>query len=236
MLPLFISCLKRFCFVFFLACTGVNLGVVIDSTASFGGRSGSQAAQMMDLAKRVSHLFPISPEGNNVGMMVYGGSPQPSIVSFDKFLDQKSMDEALENASNPYLEIRIGQALTGAQKHLFNDLSMSKRNVLLLVTDGASFDDVNRPAVELKRRGIEIFCLGIGNEVSREQLDSIASEPKKSHVFWAPYNDAERLMEKIKNEICPAVNKSSKLVDGMKKKTLAKYYSTKLGKRDVHLT
>ena len=219
MLPLFVSCLKRFCFVFFLACTGINLGVVIDSTASFGGRSGSQAEQMMDLAKRLSHLFPISPEGNNVGMMVYGGSPKPSVVSFDKFLDQKGMDEALENASNPNLEIRIGQALTGAQKHLFNDLSMSKRKVLLLVTDGASFDDVNRPAVELKRRGIEIFCLGIGNEVSREQLDSIASEPKKSHVFWAPYNDAERLMEKIRNEICLAVNKSSKLVDGMKKKT-----------------
>lgn len=179
---------------------------------------------MMDLAKRVSHLFPISPRGNSVGMIVYGGFPQPSIVSFDKFLDQKSMDEAIENASNPNLEIRIGKALTGAQKHLFNDLSMSKRNVLLLVTDGTSFDDVNRPAVELKRRGIEIFCLGIGNEVSREQLDSVASEPKKSHVFWAPYNDAEKLMGKIKNEICLAVNKSSKLVDGMTKKTLFKRF------------
>ncbi|XP_068706122.1 uncharacterized protein [Montipora foliosa] len=189
-------------------CGMVNLGVVIDSSTSFGGQGRRQAAQMMNsLAKRISRLFPISPEGNSVGMVVFGGSPQPSVVSFDKFSDQRSMDEAIDNASNPNLEIRIGKALTVAQKHLFNELALSKRNVLLLVTDATSLDDVSRPALELKRRGIEIFCLGVGNNVTRAQLDSIASEPKKSHVFWAPYSDSERMMQRIKNEICQAASK-----------------------------
>lgn len=165
---------------------------------------------MLDLAKKVSHLFPISPEGNSVGMVVYGGSPQPSVVHFDKFLDQKSMDEAIDNASNPNLEIRIGKALLLAQKHLFSDLAMSGRNVLLLVTDGSSFDDVSRPAVELKRRGIEVFCLGVGQDINRAQLDLIASEPKENHVFLAPFNDSEILMERLRKEICLAANKSSK--------------------------
>lgn len=185
--------------------------MVLDSAVSPVGQGKQQASMMMDLAKKVSHLFPVSSGGNSVGMVVYGGSPQPSVVHFDKFLDQKSMDEAIDNANNPNLEIRIGKALTLAQKHLFSQLSLTKRNVLLLVTDGASFDDVSRPALELKRRGIEVFCLGVGKDVNRAQLDLIASEPKKSHVFWAPFNDSDMLMGRIKKEICLAANRSSKL-------------------------
>ena len=182
--------------------------MVLDSTASPGGQSKQQAAKMMDFAKKISHLFPVSTEGNSVGMVVYGGSTQPSVVHFDKFLDQKSMDEAIDNASNPSLEVRIGKALSLAQKHLFSALSTSKRNVLLLVTDGASFDDVSRPALELKRRGIEVFCLGVGRDVSKAQLDLIASEPKEKHVFLAPFNDSDTLMERIRKEICLAASRS----------------------------
>ena len=185
--------------------------MVLDSTAASSGHDKQQATKMMNLAKKVSHLFATSPEENSVGMVVYGGSPQPSVVHFDKFLDQKSMDEAIDNASNPSVEIRIGKALTVAQKHLFSQLSMSRRNVLLLVTDGASFDDVSRPAVELKRRGIEVFCLGVGSDVNKAQLDLIASEPKENHVFLAPLNDADTLMERIQSEICLAAKRKSKL-------------------------
>ena len=198
-------------FCSFLGCNAVNLGVVLDSTASPGGPGNQQTANMMELAKKASHLFPVSSEGNSVGMVVYGGSPQPSVVHFDKFLDQQTMDEAIDNASNPSFEIRIGKALTLAQKTLFGQLSMSKRNVLLLITDGDSFDEVSRPAMELKRRGIEVFCLGVGEDVNRAQLDLIASEPKKNHVFLAPFNDSDTLMERIRKEICLAANKSRKL-------------------------
>lgn len=167
---------------------------------------------MMDLAKQVSHLFPVSPEGNSVGMVVYGGSPQPSVVHFDKFLDQQSMDQAIDKAGNPSFEIKIGKALTLAQQHLFSPLSTSKQNVLLLVTDGFSTDDVDRPAIELKRRGIEVFCLGVGPDINKTQLDLIASEPTNEHVFLAPYNDSDALMEKIQKGICQSANRSGELL------------------------
>ena len=71
-------------------CGKVHLGVVLDSSSSSEGRGTQQAAKMMDLVKQVSHLFPVSPQGNSVGMVVYGGSPQPSVVHFDKFLEHGS--------------------------------------------------------------------------------------------------------------------------------------------------
>ena len=197
---------------FLLECGKVHLGVVLDSSSSHEGRGKQQAAKMMDLAKQVSHLFPVSHEGNSVGMVVYGGSPQPSVVHFDKFLDQKSMDQAIDNASDPNLEIRIGKALTLAQKNLFSQPYTSKHKVLLLVTDGFSSDDVSRPAIELKRRGIEVFCLGVGNNVNQTQLDFIASKPKSSHVFLAPFNDADALMGRIQKEICQSATRAGKLL------------------------
>ena len=188
-----------------LECGKVHLGVVLDSSSSSEGRGTQQAAKMMDLVKQVSHLFPVSPQGNSVGMVVYGGSPQASVVHFDKFLDQ-----AIDNASIPNLEIRIGKALTVAQKQLFSQPPTSKHKVLLLVTDGFSSDDVSRPAIELKRRGIEVFCLGIGSNVNQTQLDTIASEPKSSHVFLAPFNDADAFMGKIQKEICQSAKRAGK--------------------------
>ncbi|XP_022803120.1 uncharacterized protein LOC111340522 isoform X2 [Stylophora pistillata] len=189
-------------------CGKVHLGVVLDSSSSPEGRGTQQAAKMMDLLKRVSHLFPASPQGNSVGMVVYGGSPQPSVVHFDKFLDQESMDQAIDNASIPNLEIRIGKALTVAQKQLFSQPATSKHKALLLVTDGFSSDNVSRPAIELKRRGIEVFCLGVGNNVNQTQLDIIASEPKNSHVFLAPFNDAAVFMGRIQKEICQSARRA----------------------------
>lgn len=195
-----------------LGCGKVHLGVVLDSSSPSQGSGKQQATKMMDLAKQVSHLFPMSSEGNSVGMVVYGGSPQPSVVHFDRFLDQKSMDQAIDNASNPSFEIQIGKALTLAQERLFSPIATSKHNVLLLVTDGSSTDDVSRPAIELKRRGIEVFCLGVGQDVNKTQLNVIASEPSKEHVFLAPFNDADTLMEKIQKGICQSANRSSELL------------------------
>ena len=185
--------------------------MVLDSTATVNGQDLNQATMMMNLAKKVSHLFASSPAGNSVGMVVYGGSPQPSVVHFHKFLDQKTMDEAIENASKPSVEMKIGKALSMAQQELFSQLSMFNRNILLLVTDGVSFDDVSRPALELKRRGIEVFCLGVGKDVNEAQLDLIASDPKENHVFLAPLNDADALIGRIQREICLAANRESKL-------------------------
>lgn len=196
-----------------LGCGKVHLGVVLDSSSPSEGSGKQQATKMMDLAKHVSHLFPVSPEGNSIGMVVYGGSPQPSVVHFNRFLDQKSMDQAIDNASNPSFEIKIGKALTLAQEHLFSPIPTSKHNVLLLVTDGSSTDDVSRPAIELKRRGIEVFCLGVGRDVNKTQLDVIASEPAKDHVFLAPFNDADTLMERIQKGICQSANRSGELLN-----------------------
>jgi hypothetical protein len=85
----------------------VNLGVVLDSkTTAYGDESNAQ--KLLHFAKRLTHMFPVSPEGNRVGMMVYSGSPKLKVVHFDHFLDQQTMDKAIDRASFLNMEIKTG--------------------------------------------------------------------------------------------------------------------------------
>ena len=189
-------------------CSSVNLGVVLDSSATPDGFTREKAKKMMELVKKVTHMFPVSKKGNRVGMLVYSGLPKPSVVHFDNFHDQQSMDKAIDDARNPNLEINIGRALQFAQEHLFTKVPAGKHNVLLLVTDGASSDDVTKPAIELKRRNVEIFCFGVGDNVVKSQLATIASQPAQHHVFVSPFNEAHSLLGSIRNNICKSAKRT----------------------------
>lgn len=104
----------------------------------------------------------------------------------------------------------IGKVLNFAQEHLFSRVPSGKQNVLLLITDGVSYDDVTTPSTELKRRGVEIFVVGVGEGVISKELESIASEPARDHVIKTSYDTSDQLFEDIKLKICSAVQKKGK--------------------------
>ena len=56
----------------------------------------------------------------------------------------------------------------------------------VLVTDGQSNVDEDRTtaeAAEARRRGIELYVVGAGDDVNVVELDGIASTPKSEHVL-----------------------------------------------------
>ena len=97
-----------------------------------------------------------------------------------------------------------------AAKELFSK-SPGGKDVLLLITDGPSFDDVREPATELKRRGVEIFCLGIGQGYARNQLSFIASDPVNEHLFTAPFKGTETVIGPVKDRICRISKSTGKI-------------------------
>ena len=80
-----------------------------------------------------------------------------------------------------------GAALTFAKDHLFNKRNGHRKNakkVAIVITDGESLqDDPTVPAKELRRSGVEIFAIGVGDKVNQEELRTIATNPDKEHVF-----------------------------------------------------
>lgn len=67
--------------------------------------------------------------------------------------------------------------------NLFSKVREDAKPVLIVLTDGISYDDVRRPSNYIKRelKG-DIFTIGVGNAV-RFQLRQIASQPSPDYMW-----------------------------------------------------
>ena len=75
-----------------------------------------------------------------------------------------------------------------------------RKSVLVILTDGISQDNVVQPARSLKRKGIELFSLGIGNKFRRLQLQQMASS--SSHVMTAGFRKLSTVLAALKHRVC----------------------------------
>lgn len=74
--------------------------------------------------------------------------------------------------------------------------------VVVLLTDGPSEDDVSRPSRYLKAKGVKIFALGIGRYINGKQLDTIASRPRRTHIFTADWRHLQLIVNPIRDAVC----------------------------------
>lgn len=79
------------------------------------------------------------------------------------------------------------------------------KKALMFITDGNS-NIGGKPASaarKLKRKGVEIYVIGVGKKVKVEELRSIASSPYGVHVFRIEqYSDIEDLKDSITGQEC----------------------------------
>ena len=60
---------------------------------------------------------------------------------------------------------------------------LDAKKVLIVLTDGRSLDSVRQPAKRLKKHGVVIYTIGVGSGIFKYELNTMASLPKKDHVF-----------------------------------------------------
>ena len=70
------------------------------------------------------------------------------------------------------------------------------------MTDGRSEDDVSRPAKMLKAQGVKIFCIAIGRYINGKQLDTIASMPRRTHIFTGDWRHLQLIINPVRDAIC----------------------------------
>ena len=103
----------------------------------------------------------------------------------------------------PYINggTRIGLAIRRATRYLFRPQPHpGRKKVLVVLTDGISYDDVIVPARRLRRTGVSIYALGMGLKYSRRQLGKIAGTPR--HVFTSKFATLKTAARKIVSRIC----------------------------------
>ena len=103
----------------------------------------------------------------------------------------------------PRTGARTGRALSFANRRLFTrSRRVRARKVLVVITDGGSIDDVHGISKRLRANGITIYSVGVGRYFNAKELDSMATDPDKTHVFTSDFKQIQYITNDLKKAIC----------------------------------
>ena len=139
-----------------------------------------------------------------VGIVTYADTPYLR-QDPNKNSSQADLENILNNLNMSGKGRHLGKALQLAKTNLFNNSHVNSNyeghNVVVVITDGASDDDLAVPSFALRQHNVTIFSVGVGR-YRRGQLNEMASEPNSKHVFTADdYDGLGPLMGPLKDAI-----------------------------------
>ncbi|KAK2820172.1 hypothetical protein Q5P01_023131 [Channa striata] len=151
--------------------------------------SGSIKSNDFDLLKSfISNLvntFDIGPDKVQIGLTLFSDRPQPR-WHLNTHSTKESLLKAIDELQQRGGGTEIGRALEHVLRYNFKPsvgMREDSQKIVLLITDGKSQDDPERPSQDLKDAGIQIYTIGVG-AASQTQLMSIASDPTEVHVHF----------------------------------------------------
>ncbi|XP_060079522.1 collagen alpha-1(XII) chain-like [Ylistrum balloti] len=174
--------------------------------------SGSEGNSNFQLQKQfvssVINDFEISRTDTQVGLVTFSTSATAEI-HLQQYNTKPSLIHAVQQVTYKNGETRTDIGLTTVERNIFHTHHNqgprhgAKRFVIVL-TDGRSNEEdlTARAAHSLKRHVDEVFAIGIGHAVDRDELNNIATDDHH-HVFTAGnFHDLLNLQGNIVKEIC----------------------------------
>lgn len=178
----------------------LEIGFAIDGSASiqFYGKTNFQ--KLKDFVTKLTRSFNVSNNETRVGLIVYS-TTSTLAFNLDRYSSLNRTVEAINNATYPGGGTFTGQALNLAATGLFNDsvIRANVSQVLVLVTDGVSTDDVIEPAGSLY--SVFVYVVGIGKNYELSQLQRIARD-KQERVFPTEFDKLQNVADDVRGQIC----------------------------------
>lgn len=139
-----------------------------------------------------------------LGLVVFGAEASV-IFDFDNgYVDITEINNAISTAAFPGGgKVMVGDALKSTETHLFGSKHQdSYGRILIVIMGSTSEDDVFLGAEMLKTNSVTIFCIGVGSNVEKTQIDGIASKPSTDNVFTvATFPSLASLAQKLIQKI-----------------------------------
>lgn len=183
-----------FYFILTVCKARVDLGFIVDGSGSVGR---SNFIRCLNFIKNLVGSFVISPRNSRVGILLYSHRVIP-VFSFGQYPRLRGVLRAISRIKYPGGGTKTGRALSYSRRYLF--ARSNRRKVLILMTDGKSYDRVRQPAAVLRNMGVEVFALGVGRRYSMKQLIQIASN--RRHIVTADFRNLGSFVRVIKQKAC----------------------------------
>ncbi|XP_053323778.1 collagen alpha-6(VI) chain-like [Spea bombifrons] len=178
-----------------------DLVFLIDGSTSI---SPGDFEKMKKFMISVVYDFDIAPGRVHVGVAQYSDLYNLHF-NVTSFMKKELVKNEIEKINQTRGNTHIGKALKETETTLFGPSSNSRikegvHQLLIVITDGKSQDDVSQPAQALRSKGIDIYALGIG-DVDNTQLVQIAGSPQT--VFSvANFAELQSIKRRIVRNIC----------------------------------
>lgn len=146
----------------------------------------------------MARVFTISRRYTRFAAVLYSSRPS-KIFGFNRYTNRRSLLRAIGRIRYTGGGTKTGYALSYTYQRVLRT-SRRKNKVLIVMTDGRSYDNVVRPAVMIRRRGIRILSFGVGKRYSMRQLLQMSAN--RRNVFTADFRNLGSAIRVIKRRAC----------------------------------
>nr|XP_024655342.1 uncharacterized protein LOC101472590 [Maylandia zebra] len=147
-----------------------------------------------------------------IGLTLFSTTPK-TVWHLNTHQTKQSLLTAIEDLEKARGSTYTGKALTHILRNQFKPnvgMRPDSKKIAVLITDGASYDDIELPSKNLKDSGIEVFVIGVA-KVNVTQLKLINSDHNKIYIV----KDFDSLQD-IVVELIINVFKSVKSLDSVR--------------------
>ncbi|KAI4817570.1 hypothetical protein KUCAC02_010955, partial [Chaenocephalus aceratus] len=148
----------------------------------------------------------IGPDGTQVAIAQFSDDARTEF-KLNSYGDKERLLDAINKISYKGGNTKTGRAIQHVKDNIFTTEGGVRRgipNVLVVLTDGRSQDDVNKVSKEMQMEGYIVFAIGFA-DADYGELVSIASKPIDRHVFFVDDLDAfAKIEEKLVTFVCEA--------------------------------
>ncbi|KAJ8360052.1 hypothetical protein SKAU_G00165770 [Synaphobranchus kaupii] len=170
---------KRVCDTDRLVCSKTclnanDIAFVIDGSSSVGTGNFRTVLQFV---ANITREFEISDTDTRVGAVQYTYE-QRLEFAFGQHNSKADLLNAIKRINYWSGGTSTGAAITYASEQLFSKSKPNKRKIMIVITDGRSYDDVRVPALAVHRTGVIAYSVGIA-WAAQDELEYIATRPRQ---------------------------------------------------------
>ena len=177
---------------------------MVDGSGSieYQGRGNFQRSK--DFIVEIVKSFNIGKHETNVALVLYSSKAQV-VFNLKKYHKTDYIVRAIQRMSYPGGGTKTGKALDKVRKYVFKGLPKDRKNipnVVIVLTDGLSQDDVSKPARKLRDDGVTVISLGVGCCYDENELNEMATDPDEKHVLEVSFAALGEFKNAVREQIC----------------------------------
>ncbi|KAK3554491.1 hypothetical protein QTP70_024301, partial [Hemibagrus guttatus] len=182
---------------------------LVDGSASIGLKNFGQIREFLT---SVVNNFDIAPNKVRVGMVQFSDTPKTEFF-LNTYEEKQEIIDYIKRLPYKTGGTNTGQALNFLLKNHFNEQAGSRANqmvpqIVFVITDGNSQDDVDPYAQELRQKGIKVYAIGI-KDADEKFLKKLASQPYENHVYSvSDFTALQEISLSVSRELCITVEEA----------------------------